>query len=59
VKEAYIVKFNYQKPDGFFAIEKETVLVETSGSEKGNHGKAAEQVRSEHPGCEIISVAYV
>jgi len=58
--EEYQVKFNYQKPDGFWRHScTETVLVEFGTIEKKNHHKAENVIMDKYPNCKIISVRYV
>jgi hypothetical protein len=61
-QELYIVKLNYQKPDGYWVVgHKEEVLVPVvhGVNEKANHGNAAALARKTFPGCVIVSVDYV
>lgn len=60
MKETYIVKFNYKKPDGFWVIgEEEEVDVECNVSnEKCNHNKARVIIHRRYPGCSVVSVRY-
>jgi len=61
-REAYIVKFNYQKPGGFlvFSHEEQVLIdVEHGINEKNSHEKAGRLIEKKYPGCRIVSIKYV
>ena len=60
-KEAYAVKLNYQKPDGYWVvghIEDVFVEVEHGVDEKKNHTKAERLALKKFPKAKIVSVSY-
>ena len=60
--EHYLVKLNYQKPDGYWVVgHEEEVLVPVNHKmvEKGNHNWAAEMAKQKFPGCQIVRVSYI
>jgi hypothetical protein len=60
MKEQYLVKFNYKKPDGIWVIgeEKEVNVECNENNEKCNHDKAIEIIHRRYPGCSVVSVNY-
>ena len=60
-QEAYAVKLNYQKPDGYWVfghIEDVFVEVEHGKNEKNNHDKAEVLAMKKFPNAKIVSVSY-
>lgn len=60
-QEAYAVKMNYQKPDGYWVVghvEDVFVEVEHGKNEKNNHSKAEALARKKFPNAKIVSVSY-
>jgi len=60
-EEAYAVKLNYQKPDGYWVVGHiEDVLVEVKHgkNEKDNHAEAEKLAMEKFPKAEIVSVSY-
>lgn len=60
MKEQYLVKFNYKKPDGFWIIghEEEVDIEYNRKNEKCNHEKAREIIHRKYHGCSVVSVNY-
>lgn len=61
MKEEYIVRFQYQKDDGFYTTETKEVLVPIprNGEEKNSHDKAEKIIRDKkYKNLTIISVTY-
>ena len=60
-KESYVVKLNYQKPDGYWVvghIEEVFVDVEHGVNEKNNHAKAEKMALKKFENAKIVSVSY-
>jgi len=59
--EQYIVKLDYQQTCGFWIFGHKLtveVWVPLGAKEKCNHDKAAEQARTQFPGCRIQHTTY-
>lgn len=62
LSEQYIVKLNYQKPDGYWVVgheEEVSVLVNHKMQEKNNHDAAEVLAKLKFPGCHIVSISYI
>lgn len=58
-KEAYMVKFNYQKPDAYWVvgcIEKVYIDCQHGINEKNSHQEAENYIKDKYPGCHIVRV---
>ena len=58
--DAYTVKFQHKKPDGFVEIMSETVLIPLTcdNPEKNNHEKACKVIESKYKEVKIFSCTY-
>ncbi len=58
--DAYSVKFNYQKIDGYWTQLTKTVLVPILDwkKEKGYHLEAEKMILKEYPNAQIVTVTY-
>lgn len=55
LSEQYCVKFNYQKPDGYWT----TATIKYHGETKSDHDEVETKWRKEYPNGELICVSYL
>jgi hypothetical protein len=58
-EEAYLVKLDYRKPDGYWVCSHEEEFYPVVSKPKCNHEKAEKLAKEKYPGCKIITVTYI